>query len=184
MKRVINIHGWGGYPQEGWRPWLKKELEDRNYTVINPAMPDTNNPKMRAWISYLSRIVGTPDKNCYLIGHSLGVITILRYLETLKKNQKIGGAVFFAGFTKDLGFKEINNFFQTPIDYIKIRTHCQKFISVHSDNDPIVSLKYSDILGKELKAEKIISHDMKHFSGDDGITILPIALECILRLEK
>jgi len=27
MKRVFIIHGWGGNPEEGWLPWLKKELE-------------------------------------------------------------------------------------------------------------------------------------------------------------
>jgi hypothetical protein len=26
-KRVFIIHGWEGYPEEGWFPWLKKELE-------------------------------------------------------------------------------------------------------------------------------------------------------------
>lgn len=182
--RVYIIHGWGGYPEEGWRPRLKKELEERDYTVIVPAMPETNNPKMEDWISYLSRIVETPDKNYYFVGHSLGVITILRYLETLKKNQVIGGAVFFAGFTDDLGIKEVSNFFQIPIDWIKIKSHCQKFISVHSDNDPVVSLKYGDIFKEKLRAEEIIMHNMKHFSGDDGIDKLPIALESILKLSK
>ena len=27
MRRVFIIHGWGGYPEEGWFPWLKKELK-------------------------------------------------------------------------------------------------------------------------------------------------------------
>ena len=27
MKRVFIIHGWDGYPEEGWFPWLKEELE-------------------------------------------------------------------------------------------------------------------------------------------------------------
>lgn len=26
MKRVIMIHGWEGYPEEGWRPWLKQKV--------------------------------------------------------------------------------------------------------------------------------------------------------------
>ena len=29
MKKVFIIHGWEGYPEEGWFPWLKKELESR-----------------------------------------------------------------------------------------------------------------------------------------------------------
>jgi predicted alpha/beta hydrolase family esterase len=27
-ERVFIIHGWEGYPEEGWFPWLKKELEN------------------------------------------------------------------------------------------------------------------------------------------------------------
>jgi len=33
-KRVFLIHGWEGSPEEGWRPWLKKELEKRGFKVI------------------------------------------------------------------------------------------------------------------------------------------------------
>ena len=41
QKRVVIIHGWGGYPDEGWRPWLKHELETKGFLVLVPAMPDT-----------------------------------------------------------------------------------------------------------------------------------------------
>ena len=41
-KRVFIVHGWDGYPEEVWFPWLKKELEakgfeaqDRNYMRSN-----------------------------------------------------------------------------------------------------------------------------------------------------
>ena len=29
MKRAFIIHGWDGYPAEGWFPWLKRELEKK-----------------------------------------------------------------------------------------------------------------------------------------------------------
>lgn len=118
-KRVFIVHGWGGFPQKGWFPWLKNKLENRGFIVQIPPMPDTENPNMKPWVNHLAKIVGTPDKNCYFIGHSLGCITILRYLESLKTNQKIGGAVLVAGFAKDLtyeGYKnEIAGFFKTPL---------------------------------------------------------------------
>ena len=38
MKRVFIIHGWGGYPEEGWLPWLKKELEKNGFKVFVPAI--------------------------------------------------------------------------------------------------------------------------------------------------
>ncbi len=187
-KRVFIVHGWGGNPEEGWRPYLIRKLQQRNFSVFNPAMPDTENPKMKAWVNHLAKIVGTPDKDSYFIGHSLGVITILRYLESLKTDQEIGGAVFVAGFVKDLTFEgykgELATFFKTPLDWNKIKTHCKKFVAIHSDNDPYVSLENADIFKEKLEAKIIIQHNMKHFSGDDGITQLPIALKSVLEISN
>ncbi len=44
MKRVFIVHGWDGYPTEGWFPWLKAELEKRGFTVAVPAMPHPERP--------------------------------------------------------------------------------------------------------------------------------------------
>lgn len=183
-KRAILIHGWEGYPEEGWRPWLKKELESKGFEVIVPAMPDSANPKMDTWLSHLNKLVGEPDKDTYFVGHSLGCITILRYLESLSKNQVIGGAVLVAGFTSNLGFEELDNFFPSLVDWDKIKPHCSKFVAIHSDNDPYVSLHYSDFFKDNLGAEIIVEHNMKHFSGDDGVNELPAALESVLKISS
>lgn len=45
-----------------------------------------------------------------------------------------------------------------------------------------VSLLYGEILRDKLKAKFIILHNMSHFSGNDGIMELPIALESMLKL--
>lgn len=68
-------------------------------------------PKLVKWLSKLQEVIGKPNRDLYLIGHSLGVITILRYLESLTGDEKIGGAVFVAGFTNDLGYQELNKLF-------------------------------------------------------------------------
>jgi predicted alpha/beta hydrolase family esterase len=182
MKRIVLVHGWTGHPQSDWIPWLRNELEKINFIVFVPALPDTEHPKMDAWVKHLTKVIGYPDENCYLIGHSLGCITILRYLETLRENQKIGGAVLVAGFASNLGYEEIESFFKKPIDWEKIKSHCKKFIAIHSDNDPYVSLHYGDIFKEKLNAEVIVQHDMKHFSENDDITELPIALESVLKI--
>ncbi len=184
MKRVFLIHGWEGYPEEGWRPWFKKELEAKGFQVFVPAMPDTNHPKVDAWVKHLADIVMAPDEECYFIGHSLGCITILRYLESLKENQKVGGVVFVAGFTSNLGYEELSSFFTKPIDWEKIKSHCPKFVAIHSDNDPFISLHYGDLFKEKLDAEVIIEHDKKHFSGDNGIMELPSAFGAILKLAQ
>lgn len=182
------VHGWGGYPEEGWQPWLKNNLEKCDFEVFVPAMPDTASPTMGKWVPYLSKVVGEPDENCYFVGHSLGCITILRYLETLKENQKVGGIVLVAGFGADLeydGYKgELKSFFLKPVNWQEIKKHCHKFIAIHSDNDPWVSIKNSALFKEKLGAESVIEHGMRHFSGDDNIFKLPEAYDSVLKLAK
>ena len=101
-KRVFIIHGWEGNPDIHWFPWLRKELKHRGYEVIVPRMPNVMNPEFKSWISYLKEIVTSPDGNTFFVGHSLGCIAVLRFIETLK--EEVGGAVLVAGFGKDLEY--------------------------------------------------------------------------------
>lgn len=184
MKRCIIVHCWEGYPNYCWYPWVKKELEKKNFQVIIPEMPDTNNPKLNEWLPKLKDSVKEPDNELYLVGHSLGCITILRYLESLKEDIKIAGVIMVAGFVDNLGYKEIESFFQTPINYEKIRKHANKFVAIHSDNDPYVSLDNGDIFKKKLGAKVIIKKNMNHFSGEieneESCIKLPDVIKSIL----
>ncbi len=164
MKRIIIVHGWGGNPQQNWMPLVKKDLEKRGWEVRIPAMPDTKLPKLNRWLSKLDEVIGDPDKNLYLVGHSLGCITIMRYLEKLPGNQKIGGVIFLAGFTDGLNIQEVKTFFETPINFADIKQKADKFVALHSDNDEYVSLRYGDIFKEKLGAEVIIKHLRDHFS--------------------
>jgi predicted alpha/beta hydrolase family esterase len=182
-KRAFIIHGWEGSPEDGWIPWLKKELGGKGFEVFAPAMPNPNFPQMSEWVGHLAKTVGDPDKDCYFVGHSLGCITILRYLESLGEDQKVGGAVLVAGFTSHLGFEELENFFPNMVNFDKIKSHCDRFVAIHSDNDPWVSVHYGEDLFKEkLGAEVVVKHNMKHFGSSDGITELPDALDAVLKI--
>lgn len=183
-KRVFLIHGWEGHPESGWRPWLKKKLESKGFAVSVPAMPDTNRPKMKAWVDHLTKTVKKPGEDCYFVGHSLGCITILRFLETLEAGEKVGGAVLVAGFTNNLDFKELDSFFTKSIDWKKLKKQCKRFVAIHSDDDPYVPLKHGKIFEKKLGAELIVKPGMKHFSSEDGSFELPVALNSLLKISK
>jgi predicted alpha/beta hydrolase family esterase len=105
MKRIFIVHGWGGYPTEGWFPWLKTELEQKGFQVFVPQLPDTDHPTIENWVPALTAAVGTPDSDTYFVGHSMGCQTIARYAEGLEASQVLGGAVFVAGFFKKGGKK-------------------------------------------------------------------------------
>lgn len=192
MKRLFIIHGWEGYPEEGWFPWLKKELESHGFQVQVPAMPNPVEPNIDSWVSFLKEQVGTPDYETFFIGHSIGCQTIIRYLESLPQDTKIGGAIFVAGWihlnskaTEEEGADKIAKpWLETPIQWEKIVLHADKFIAIFSDNDPFVPKEDSKIFKEKLKAKIIIEHNKGHFSGEDNIKELPSVLNSLLEMIK
>lgn len=188
-KRVFVAHGWDGTPEEGGFPWLKKELEAKGFEVQVPQLPDTGNPRIENWVPALAKVVGKPDEQTYFVGHSMGCQTIARYLETLPEGQKVGGAVFVAGFFKHLKGLEDDpevretdkHWLGTPIDLSKVRTHLSKSVAIFSDDDPYVPLDNQDDFRSKLGSEIIVQHNQGHFSGPrDKTTKLPIVLEKLL----
>jgi predicted alpha/beta hydrolase family esterase len=189
MKRAIIVHCWSGYPEYCWYPYVKKQLEVAGFSVQVPAFPDTDAPREDAWVPFLADCAGRPDDQLFLIGHSVGCITIMRYLETLKPGEQVGGVVLVAGFTDDLGFEELKNYFKAPLDFPKIRSKSKNgFIAIHSDNDPYVPLKFADVLNQALGAEIVIKHAMGHFSGpidkEDSCVELPVVVEAVNELSQ
>jgi hypothetical protein len=140
MKRVFIVHGWGGNPNKEWMPWLKTKIENAGYEVHVPAMPDADTPEIGPWVSHLTQVVGTPDKDTYFVGHSIGCQTILRYLETI--HTPVGGALFVAGWfnLENLEDEESEKiavpWINTPIDIRKIKKILPKSILLISKDDP------------------------------------------------
>ena len=180
-KRAIIIHCWEGYPECCWYPWLKSELEKLEYKVDISLFPNADLPQLSVWLTKLREVVGEPDEELILIGHSIGCATILHYLELLPPGKKINSAILVAPYTDDLGYKELSNFFTTPFDFPKIKTHCAKFVCVHSDNDPYVPMKFADEFREKLGAQIVVKHNAGHMSGalegDNSCLELPEILE-------
>ncbi|HLD80213.1 MAG TPA: alpha/beta hydrolase [Candidatus Nanoarchaeia archaeon] len=179
MKRAIIVHGWDGVPNDSWKPWLKKELERSGFQILAPQMPGGLHPKLNEWIKTISQTVGVPDKDTYFIGHSLGCISIVRYLTTLPKNNVVGGCVLIAGFSGNIRIPEISEFYSQTADVEKARDHCNNFVIIHSDNDEDVPMKKAIEFKDQLKAKFILEHNKGHLSESDNVKELPSALNAI-----
>ena len=188
-KKLYIIHCWDGTPEGNWYPWLKQKAEENGFEVVVPLMPQTEEPRIFNWIPKMEEVVGIPDEKTYFVGHSMGCQAIARFLGTLSENTKVGGAVFVAGFFKELSNLDNNDitrnvvkhWLDTPIDFEKVKSSINKSIAIFSDDDPYVPLSnvdtYKDVLGSEI----VVEHSQKHFSK---ITELPIALESLLKISK
>ncbi|MFA6214928.1 MAG: alpha/beta fold hydrolase [Candidatus Micrarchaeia archaeon] len=178
--RVVIIHGYQGEPMRGFRPWLKHELEERGFEVSVPAMPSPDEPKVGEWAAAIANEAGKGSGSCILVGHSLGCMAILRYLERAK--EKAAGAVLVAGFASSLGegFSALEGFVEPPLDFARVRGMCPKFTAIFSDNDPYIPLSQAKIFEERLGAKTMVLHARGHFSSSEGTTELPEALEAIL----
>lgn len=175
-KRLIIVHGYGGSPEENWFPWLKSEAEKLGLEVSVPAMPHTNAPRLDAWLSHLQAVVGTPDRDTYLVGHSLGGTIILRYLETLAPDRRIGGAILVSAFDTEIHFNELNNFTDDPWDNERIKQATDHLILINSDDDPHVPLSIAKDMRDRFAAPLIIMPGAGHISASAGYFELPEVL--------
>ena len=197
MKNAVVVHGWGGNSQGNWFPWLKAELEKQGFKVSVPDFPNAQNPVLSEWLHYFNKSV-TVDAETILIGHSLGVAFILRFLEYLSLHseneiprlpsgarndkKKIKAAFLVAAFDRSLGIPEIENFINTSFNWEKIKSSCDRFTVINSDNDPYIPLQIGKDLAKNLDTELIIEHNAGHIDNPDGLLGYPKLLNFIVRV--
>jgi uncharacterized protein len=184
MKKVFIIHGFEGSPNGGWRGWLMQELEKQDIYACALPMPTPEKPVLEEWLGEIDRIINLnkEDELC-LVGHSLGVTTILRYLETA--DTKFAGIVLVSGPITKTGNRKIDNFLETSFDFEAIKTKAQKFVVIHGDNDPYVSITdHGDISSKALNAEYIVIKNGQHLNGSAGYHVLPECLEVLNSIMK
>ena len=185
MKRVIIVHGYTGHPDKNWFPWLKSELEKINVFVLVPYMPNAESPELDEWLPYLQHLVGNANEETFLVGHSLGCPTILRYLESMGDNEKVGGVLLVAGFAEPLPhLPELDSFTKEIWDDQKVIQHTNEIAIINSDDDEAVPFLYGEHVRDRFNAELITVHNMGHINEKAGIREVPFVLEKLLLMMK
>jgi uncharacterized protein len=178
MKKVFLVHGFEGSPNGGWRPWLMGELEKQDIYACALAMPSPADPVLEEWVNEIARYAEwESDAEIYLVAHSLGVPTVLHYLETAPR--PISGAVLCSGPCEPVENKKIEGFIDRPFDFEKIRENCPKFVVIHGNNDMSVPLEHARKLEEGLRGKLVIVPNGGHLNGSSGWTQLPQALDAL-----
>ncbi len=167
-KKIFLVHGWGGTNRLHWQQWIVSETKKQSGIKAELVkMPDPMFPKPEEWIKTLTKSVSNPSSSVCLAGHSLGVPTILRYLEKLPAGKKVGKIILVAGFCRSIGIPIIDPFVQKEFDWKKIKNSAEKIIVVYSDNDPYIPLLESLFLAERLKVEPIVEKNGGHITAPD-----------------
>lgn len=187
-KRVYIIHGFQGRPNGGWRPWLMGELAKRGIYACALPMPDPEQPVREKWVEEIGRAVGAPNESVVLVGHSLGVLAILHYLQLLPSSAgQINRAFLCSGpaapikqDVSDHPIRAIDNFFTPAFDAEKIRAHCELFTIIHGDNDTAVPVSHAERLQELLGGELVLISNGGHLGGEDGVYEIDELLEGVV----
>lgn len=184
MNKIYIVHCWGGTRDDGWYPWLDDELSDSNNAVYRFTMPNTLNPQIDEWVSFLDSQVDVLDDNTYFVGHSIGCQTIMRYLQS-KDICKIGGILFVTPWLDLLDYaiadEESYNiakpWLTEKIDFDKVKLFTNNINCIFSDDDYFVSLDQKDKFEKLLGAFSVVVKGKGHISQDDNVYKLNEILE-------
>jgi hypothetical protein len=188
MSRIFLIHGWTGRPTNDFFPWAKEKLQEQGHEVFVPEMPDPDYPKIKPWVEKIKEIVGKPHADDVFIGHSLGCMGVLQYLQTLPEDTKIGKVILIAGFEKlrEAAFDALQDWDtfgpwgRAFFDYEKVKGMPKSWTALFSDDDPFVSYEdNSKVFKDKLGVKIILQHSMGHFSQENGVRTLPVLLDLV-----
>jgi predicted alpha/beta hydrolase family esterase len=186
---VYIIHGYKASPQDHWFPWLKQTLQAQGATVTVLALPDSQHPQVAAWDHYLKDHIIKPDQHTYFVAHSLGGITLLRYLSALPEKTQIGGITIASGFatlptvsllnTEDL--LALQPFVNDGYNVEKIKRMTTQRMVIAAKDDPIVPFALTENLAQQLDAQFVPIEKGGHLLASDSFTQFDIVYEVLLQ---
>lgn len=167
MTKFLILHGTGASPENNWFMWLKGKLISKGHKVWLPQLPDSNKPSTTKYNDFI--LVNKSfeiDTETVLIGHSSGAVEILSLLENLPNQTVLKAAIMVSAFKDDLGWESLEELFLEPFNYDLIKSRCEQFFLIHSDNDPYVPLEHAKFLSKRLGGELIVVPGQGHFNTE------------------
>jgi len=143
-------------------------------------MPHPARPEKRAWVARLKDVLAILDpQQTILVGHSLGVPTILYCLQDHEGSPYLK-AVLTSGFARDIPMLDkVVDGYDMKLNLTRIKPKAESWTCIHADNDPLVPFKEGQWLAKKLGADFIVEHGRGHLTQYRGVVKLPSALRSI-----
>lgn len=179
-KHVYIVHGYGATPANHWFGWLQERLAADGITADILEMPTPLSPNLQEWLEHLSREVRVLTQDTYFVAHSLGCVSLLKYLLSAKPQEPLGGLVLVSGFTEPLpDLPMLDEFTQDQTDYSGAAALAPKRAVIASKDDAIVPTALSKELAQVMHADFYEVEHGGHFLDSDGFTTLPIAYDVL-----
>lgn len=173
QRRASIIHGYSASPEDHWFGWLAGQLDAVGIPTTVPALPNPDQPDQVQWTEAVRAELGTLDENSIIVAHSLGCLTVLRYLRSLPEPWHVGTLVLVSGFVDQLpALPELNAYIGDGCDVEGLSDHIGRLAVIRSDSDPLVPVGHTDRLAELLGASVQEVPGAGHFLASDGVTSL------------
>lgn len=174
--RIVLIHGYNSGPDQNYNPWLAEQLRAKGFEVIAPKLPLEGEPDAMLCIDALVQAVGRLDDKTIIVGHSLGAVLALRYIEAAEA-ASIPRAVVLVGAPWQTKSEKIKNLFLSEFDYDVVAWKAKEFVIVHDKEDKLVPFDHALKYQKMLNGELVETTSNDHFMDAQ----YPILLETIVK---
>ncbi|GAB3403345.1 alpha/beta hydrolase [Schumannella luteola] len=194
-KRIVVVHGYQANTRAHWFPWLAERAAELGGRVDVVELPDPQNPVRADWDAAVAdtirggasadagAAVTGAEPGLWVIGHSLGSITALRWAASLPADARLGGILLVAGFGEQLDtIPELDGYLaEVPkdADIARIREVAGAIRSIHSDDDAIVPPPYSERIAARLGVQPIVVPGGGHFLDREGWLEAPEVLAAL-----
>jgi len=160
MKRFVFVHGFkASHAEPPWMIWLADKLSAAGNQVLIEDFPSPSEPLQEDWVNKLKMIIIKDDLELNMIGHSLGGLAILKYLEI--ENVKAKVALVGTPF-EDVG-KPLILDFMAPFDWRVVKSRVSEVGYFYSKDDPHVPFDHMEKFNKELPGSLFAFEDKGHF---------------------
>lgn len=168
------VHGSLGSPFSNWIPYLRKEIENKNWKFIPPDFPTgVGYQNYKNQSKLLKTYVDTNiiNENTIIFAHSIAPIFICKFL--VENKIKVKRLVFVCGFNNYLG---INKDYDTVNESMyfdnlsDIKNYCDNIICFYLDNDPYVKYKAEKEFADSITENQIMISGGGHLNSESGYT--------------
>ena len=171
--RVILVHGFNADPTMNFHQWLANELRDRGFEVLTPTLSLKSGDELDPLkiIEELKTQVGFLKKDDILLGHSLGGVVVLRYLEAAEMTETPRAVILVASPWK-VARPDLRHFFLDELDTDVVMWKAREFVVIHSTDDKLVPIEHGKKLAEVLKARFIQTNSDDHFMAEQYSILL------------
>ena len=173
---IYLIHGYTASPNSNWFQDLKNSLESDFIKVSILNMPDSQDPKLNDWINYMKNHIKDINEETIFIGHSLGCVSILNFLNQFN-TAKIKGVFLISGFIESSPIPELIEFVKPKLNYKYLKEITKTRIAISAIDDDIIPFEYSKTMAEKIDAKFTLLEEGKHFIDRDGFTKFPFLVK-------